>query len=119
MAPLAVANADHALDAAPLRDLRVDGSPGMELTFGKDATPAEAAAYAALGVTSVESYVHWAGVEPDENHWDWSEWHKWVAILKQTKLKWVPFLICGTACGTPPWIAERTTPRTPTRTAVT
>ncbi len=76
MALLAVANADHALDAAPLRDLRVDGPPGMELTFGNDATPAEAAAYAALGVTSVESYVHWAGVEPEENHWDWSEWHK-------------------------------------------
>jgi len=77
---------------------------GIELTFGNDASPSQADAFKALGVTSVESYVDWAGVEPEEGRWDWSKWDHQVAILNKTAgLKWVPFLIAGPAYATPLW----------------
>ncbi|MBI5686579.1 MAG: beta-galactosidase [Verrucomicrobia bacterium] len=95
--------ADKPVDAASLRALRVEKPAGMELTFGNDATPADAAVFKALGVTSVESYVDWAGVEPEEGKWDWSKWDKQVATLKAAGLKWVPFLIAGPAYATPLW----------------
>ena len=94
---------DQSIDAETLRSLRVNRAPGMELTFGNDASRTDAAIYAALSVTSVESYVDWAGVEPEENQWDWSKWDKQVATLKQADLKWVPFLIAGPAYATPLW----------------
>lgn len=94
---------DKPVDAASLRALRVERPAGMELTFGNDATPADAAVFKALGVTSVESYVDWAGVEPEEGRWDWSKWDKQVAILKAAGLKWVPFLVAGPAYATPLW----------------
>ncbi|MFA7002694.1 MAG: alpha-amylase family protein [Verrucomicrobiia bacterium] len=91
------------IDAASLRALHVERPTGMELTFGNDATPADAALFKALSVTSVESYVDWAGVEPEEGKWDWSKWDKQVATLKAAGLKWVPFLIAGPAYATPLW----------------
>ncbi|MCX6900873.1 MAG: beta-galactosidase [Verrucomicrobia bacterium] len=91
------------IDAASLRGLRVERPTGMELTFGNDATPADAVLFKALSVTSVESYVDWAGVEPVEGKWDWSKWDKQVATLKAAGLKWVPFLIAGPAYATPLW----------------
>lgn len=99
---------DQTLDAETLRGLRVNRAPGMELTFGNDAARADAAVYAALSVTSVESYVDWAGVEPEENQWDWSKWDKQVATLKAAGLKWVPFLIAGPAYATPLWFQRGT-----------
>jgi hypothetical protein len=94
---------DKPVDAASLRALRVEKPAGMELTFGNDATPADAAVFKTLGVTSVESYVDWAGVEPEEGKWDWSKWDKQVATLKAAGLKWVPFLVAGPAYATPLW----------------
>jgi hypothetical protein len=94
---------DKPMDAASLRALRVEKPAGMELTFGNDATPADAAVFKTLGVTSVESYVDWAGVEPEEGKWDWSKWDKQVATLKAAGLKWVPFLVAGPAYATPLW----------------
>jgi hypothetical protein len=94
---------DKPVDAASLRALRVERPAGMELTFGNDATPADAALFKALSVTSVESYVGWAGVEPEEGKWDWSKWDKQVATLKAAGLKWVPFLVAGPAYATPLW----------------
>lgn len=94
---------DAPADAEALRSLRVDRPAGMELTFGNDATPASAALFKALGVSSVESYVDWAGVEPAEGRWDWSKWDKQVATLRTAGLKWVPFLIAGPAYATPLW----------------
>ncbi|MCX6910186.1 MAG: beta-galactosidase [Verrucomicrobia bacterium] len=91
------------IDAASLRALRVKRPAGMELTFGNDATPADAALFKALSVTSVESYVDWAGVEPEEGKWDWSKWDKQVATLKAAGLKWVSFLVAGPAYATPLW----------------
>ena len=95
--------AGQAVDAASLRAMRVERPAGMELTFGNDATPADAALFKALSVTSVESYVDWAGVEPEEGQWDWSKWDKQVATLKAAGLKWVPFLVAGPAYATPLW----------------
>ena len=94
---------DAPVDAESLRGLAVARAPGMELTFGNDASPAEAALFKALTVTSVESYVDWAGVEPRPNEWDWSKWDRQVATLKNAKLKWVPFVIAGPAYATPLW----------------
>ena len=65
---------DQPLDPEVLRDIAVARPAGMELTFGNDAGPADAALFKALSVTSVESYVHWAGVEPEPGRWDWSKW---------------------------------------------
>ncbi|MBI5821418.1 MAG: beta-galactosidase [Verrucomicrobia bacterium] len=96
-------NAGQPIDAASLDALRVERPAGMELTFGNDATPADAALFKALSVTSVESYVDWAGVEPEEGRWDWSKWDQQVATLKAAGLKWVPFLIAGPAYATPLW----------------
>lgn len=56
-----------------------------------------------LSVTSVESYVDWAGVEPAEGLWDWNKWDRQVATLKSAGMKWVPFLIAGPAYATPLW----------------
>ena len=91
------------IDEQSLGDLAVTRKPGMEVTFGNNADPTEAAIYKALSVTSVESYVDWAGVEPEKNQWDWSQWDEQVAVLQQAELKWVPFLIAGPAYATPLW----------------
>jgi len=96
-------NPDEPLDADILKQFEVMRSPGMEVTFGSDASPDQAAIFKALSVTSVESYVDWAGVEPAEGQWDWSKWDKQTAGLKRAKLKWVPFLIAGPAYATPLW----------------
>ena len=94
---------EEGVDPAVLRDIAVTRAPGMELTFGGDAGAADAALFKALSVTSVESYVDWAGVEPVKDQWDWSKWDKQVAVLKQAGLKWAPFLIAGSAYATPLW----------------
>ena len=97
---------EDVVDAESLRMLKVERPRGMELTFGNDATPLDAALFSALGVSSIESYVDWAGVEPEEGKWDWSKWDKQVATLKAGKLKWVPFLIAGPAYATPLWFQQ-------------
>ena len=94
-------DATDRLDAAALRLVTVTRAPGMEVTFGNDANPSDAALFKALSVTSVESYVDWAGVEPERDSWDWSRWDKQVAVLQEAGLKWVPFLIAGPAYATP------------------
>ncbi|MDF2440501.1 MAG: hypothetical protein JWN98_1485 [Abditibacteriota bacterium] len=98
-----------ALDESTLQALRVDRGPQrgrMEWTIGNDAGRADAQFYRAIGVSSVESYVHWASVEEKKNQWDWSRWDKQVADLQAAKLKWVPFLLVGMAYGTPLWFQE-------------
>ncbi len=97
---------DRTNNEAALRALAVGRPPGMELTFGNDATPTDAPLYKALSVTSVESYVAWAGVEPEEGKWDWSRWDKQVDVLQKNGLKWVPFLIAGPAYATPAWFRD-------------
>lgn len=94
------------VDAETLKAIAVSRPPGMELTLGNDAGPTDAAAYKALSVTSVESYVTWADVEPKEGEWDWRKWDRQVEILQKAGLKWVPFLIAGPAYATPAWFAD-------------
>lgn len=94
---------DQPNDPQALRHIAVSRPPGMELTYGNDANAADAALFKALSVTSVESYVDWAGVEPKRDQWDWSQWDKQVATLKHAGLKWVPFLMAGPAYATPLW----------------
>ena len=93
----------EAIDPEALKNVSVARAPGMELTYGSDAGAADAALFKALSVSSVESYVDWAGVEPAKDQWDWSRWDKQVATLKGAGLKWVPFLIAGPAYATPLW----------------
>ncbi len=96
-------NEQGGIDQQTLKNIAVHRKPGMELTFGSDATPAEAAMFRALSATSVESYVHWAGVEPERGRWDWSKWDQQVETLRRSDLQWVPFLIAGPAYATPLW----------------
>ena len=96
-------SAEQGIDPEALRHVAVTRPPGMELTFGNDASAADAALFKALSVSSVESYVDWAGVEPAQDQWDWSKWDKQVAVLQAAGLKWVPFLIAGPAYATPLW----------------
>lgn len=92
------------VDQGALDAIRARRPPGMQLTFGNDANPVQAALYRALSVTSVESYVDWAGVEPRrQDEWDWTEWDEQVRVLREAGLKWVPFLIAGPAYATPLW----------------
>jgi len=96
--------AETGFDPESLAALRVTRAPGMELTLGNDASADDAALFRALSVTSVESYVHWAGVEPEaEGTWDWRHWDEQVRVLQASGLKWVPFLIAGPAYATPLW----------------
>jgi hypothetical protein len=100
--------ADYVATRAPrpdtLEPYRVQVGEGFELTFGNDASPATAALYRMLGVTSIESYAHWQSVEPKaQGQWDWSQWDAQAQILRDAGLKWVPFLIAGCAYATPDW----------------
>ena len=103
---------EQGIDPAVLRDIAVTRAPGMELTYGSDAGAADAALFKALSVTSVESYVDWAGVEPVKDQWDWSKWDRQVAVLQKAGLKWVPFLIAGPAYATPLWFQASADSRT-------
>jgi hypothetical protein len=97
-------SSEAGFDPESLAALRTERLPGMELTLGNDASAADAALFRVLTVTSVESYVHWAGVEPDaEGTWDWRQWDEQVRVLQESGLKWVPFLIAGPAYATPLW----------------
>lgn len=97
---------DQAVDPEALRALKTNRPAGMELTFGNDASRADAQVFKALGVSSVESYVDWAGVEPEPNHWDWRKWDAQVGVLQKEGLRWVPFLIAGPAYATPLWFQQ-------------
>jgi hypothetical protein len=91
-----------------LEEVRTDRPEGMELTIGtSNVDDLHCAVFAAMGVSSIESYVHWASVEGrGRDEWDWSQWDKEVATLQRHGLKWVPFLIAGPAYATPLWFQE-------------
>lgn len=95
----------------PTPPFRASRQPGMELTLGNDAGHDDAVMYRALSVTSVESYVDWAGVEPESNRWDWSRWNAQIAVLESAGLRWVPFLIAGPAYATPLWFHQSSASR--------
>ncbi len=91
---------------SPTPPFQVRRPPGMELTLGNDASRDDGVMYRALSVSSVESYVDWAGVEPESNRWDWSRWDAQIEVLESAGLRWVPFLIAGPAYATPLWYQQ-------------
>jgi len=60
-----------------------------------------------IGATSQETYVVWALCEPQPGHFDWSVYDRYVAIYKKNHIKWVPFLICGSAYSVPDWFYKK------------
>lgn len=60
-----------------------------------------------LGVTSHEGYVRWNLCEPAQGRYDWSVYDAFVRIYKRHGLKWVPFLIVGSAYSLPDWYYKK------------
>lgn len=61
----------------------------------------------ALGVTSHEGYVRWNLCEPEQGKYDWSVYDTFVDLYKKTGVKWVPFLIVGSAYSLPDWFYKQ------------
>lgn len=57
----------------------------------------------ALGVTSHEGYVRWNLCEIEPGRYDWSVYDAFVDVYRKYDLKWVPFLIVGSAYSLPAW----------------
>lgn len=107
----------EALDAAgPDLPSLVRIGPGGELIVGgfdppsreeapRQARALEAAlpALKALGMTSHEGYVRWNLCEPRQGEYDWSVYDRCVALYKKFGVRWVPFLIAGSAYSLPDW----------------
>jgi len=56
-----------------------------------------------FGITSHEGYVRWNLCEPKPGQYDWSVYDRYVALYKKYQVKWVPFLIIGSAYSLPDW----------------
>lgn len=106
------------LAAMPAEEIKplVKIGPGGQLIVGgfdvarrQDAGSQIAALQAAipslksLGVTSHELYIRWNLCETEPNRFDWSVYDRFVALYKKHGLKWVPFLIAGSAYSLPRW----------------
>ena len=56
------------------------------------------------GVTSVQIYVYWSKIEPDERgKFDFSFYDREVKLIQDAGMKWVPFLIFGPGHALPTW----------------
>lgn len=60
-----------------------------------------------LGVTSHEGYVRWNLCEPEPGKYDWSVYDAFVEVYKKYDIKWVPFLIIGSAYSLPEWYYKK------------
>ncbi len=56
-----------------------------------------------IGVTSHEGYVRWNLCEPEPGRYDWSVYDRYVEVYRKYGIKWVPFLIVGSAYSLPDW----------------
>jgi len=61
-----------------------------------------------LGITSLQSYFTWAGIEKEKDRFDFSDYDILVEKIKKHNLKWVPFLILGPEYATPGWFKKST-----------
>lgn len=107
------------LRVADLKPLVRIGPGGQLIVGGFDPSsaadaPAQAAALEravpalkSLGVTSHEVYVRWNLCEPAPGRFDWSVYDPFVRIYKRYGLKWVPFLIAGSAYSLPDWYYKK------------
>lgn len=59
-----------------------------------------------IGITSLQSYVGWAQIEPDKSKLTFKTYDPVVNQLKKHNLKWLPFLILGTKISTPEWFKK-------------
>lgn len=57
----------------------------------------------AVGLTSHEAYVRWNLCEPEPGRYDWRLYDAYVEVYQQAGVKWVPFLIIGSAYSLPDW----------------
>jgi hypothetical protein len=64
-------------------------------------------AFKAIGFTSHEVYVRWNLCEPVEGKYDWSIYDAYVNLYKKENIKWVPFLIVGSAYSLPDWFYKK------------
>lgn len=104
---------------AQIKPLVHIGAGGQLIIGGFDVAKAEDAprtirslraaipAMKALGVTSHEAYVRWNLCEPAEGRYDWSIYDHYVDEYKRAGLKWVPFLIVGSAYTLPDWYYKK------------
>ncbi len=60
-----------------------------------------------LGFTSHEGYVRWNLCEIAPGEYDWSVYDAFVDVYKRFDMKWVPFLIIGSAYSLPDWYFEK------------
>ncbi len=57
----------------------------------------------AMGLTSHEAYIRWNLCEPEPGRYDWRLYDAYVNVYRQAGVKWVPFLIIGSAYSLPDW----------------
>lgn len=57
----------------------------------------------AMGLTSHEAYVRWNLCEPEPGRYDWTLYDAYVQVYREAGVKWVPFLIIGSAYSLPDW----------------
>ncbi|NLV45886.1 MAG: family 14 glycosylhydrolase [Candidatus Hydrogenedentes bacterium] len=62
----------------------------------------------AMGLTSHEAYVRWNLCEPEPDRYDWRLYDAYVEVYRQAGVKWVPFLIIGSAYSLPDWYYKQT-----------
>lgn len=55
------------------------------------------------GITSLQSYVHWAEVETEPGVYDFSYYDPVVERIRKHGLRWTPFIIVGPYYSTPEW----------------
>jgi hypothetical protein len=61
----------------------------------------------AAGVTCHEGYVRWNLCEPEPGKYDWSLYDRYVDLYRKHGVKWVPFLIFGSAYSLPDWFYKK------------
>lgn len=61
----------------------------------------------AAGVTCHEGYVRWNLCEPEPGKYDWSVYDRFVDLYRNNGIKWVPFLIFGSAYSLPDWFYKK------------
>ncbi len=59
-----------------------------------------------MGITSLQSYVGWAQLEPEQGKITYALYDPVVDQLRKHGLKWLPFLITGPYIATPEWFRE-------------
>lgn len=60
-----------------------------------------------IGITSLQSYVGWAQLEPEQNKITYDIYDPVVNQIRKHNLKWLPFIITGPYIATPKWFREK------------